>query len=341
MSVDTSTPDDTDIRHAMSTLTEEERAAMADELSEHEKAALAAVAAAADDVADDDDDPADPPAAAPAPAATAPAAAPAEAPAAAPAAPAPAEAPAAPAPAPTAAAEPAPAPAPRERAEAVYHAELPADFDQRVAKLAEDRKALGEKLEAGEITIQQYTAQNDALLEQRDELNALRVKAEISNETRVQSQQTRWQNAVSDLYVQARDSGGIDYEKDEAKRHDLDGFVRALAQNPANEDKSMSWFLNEAHRRVQALHGVVAAPAPAPAAAPVAAPAPAPAAAAPAPRTPPVASAPATLAHVPGSDGPGDTADEFADLDTLDGDKLEAKLMRMTSDQRARYLQGT
>ncbi|WP_259373112.1 hypothetical protein [Roseateles chitinivorans] len=44
---------------------------------------------------------------------------------------------------------------------------------------------------------------------------------------------------------------------------------------------------------------------------------------------------------MPGGDHPGDTGDEFAELDSLDGDKLEAKLARMTPDQRSRYLAGT
>lgn len=338
MSANTQPTEDVDVQHAMSTLTDEERAAMADELSEHEKAALAAVAAAAKDDDDDADGTASAPAAAPAPAAATPAPAPAAAPAEAPAvAAAPAEAPAAQAPA---AASPEPAPAPRPR-ETVYHAELPPDYEARVEKLANDRKALGDKLEAGEITMQEYTAKNDALLEERDELNALRVKADISNESREQSQRQQWVNAVEGFFQEVRASGGTDYATDKARNHDLDGFVRALAQNPANEDKDMGWFLREAHRRVQALHGDVAAsPSPAPAAATPAA-APAPAAAAPATRTPPVAAAPTTLAHVPGGDHPGDTGDEFAELDSLDGDKLEAKLARMTPDQRSRYLAGT
>lgn len=328
-----------DLAHVMSTLTDEERAAIEDDLSDAEKAALAAVAAAAkgddeDEDDGDDDQNASAPAAAPAPAPAAPAPAPVEAPAEAPAA-APV---AAPAPAPAA----DPAPAPRERADATYHSELPADYQARVDKLAADRKELGTKLEAGEITLQEYTAKSDALLEERDELNALRVKADISNESRQQSQATQWRNAVSDLFHEVRTAGGVDYEKDEGRRNDLDGFVRSLANNAANEGKSMDWFLREAHRRVQALHGETAAPGPAPAAAPAAA-ASAPAAPAPKPatRTPPVAAAPATLAHVPGGDHPGDTGDEFADLDSLDGDKLEAKLSRMSADQRSRYLAGT
>ncbi len=336
MSADSNTPTEHDIKHAMSTLTDEERAAMEDELSEDEKAALAAVAAAAKDDDDDgDDEPADPPAAAPAPAAAAPAAAPAEAPAPAAApAPAPADAVAA-APAPAVAAEAAPAP--RPRAETVYHAELPADYDDRVKKLAEDRKDLSAKFEAGEITVQEYTAKSEELAEQRDELNALRVKADISRESRAQSQRQQWLNAVESFVEEVRAAGGVDYSTDKARNHDLDGFVRALAQNPANEDKEMGWFLREAHKRVLALHGEAAAPAPSPASAPAPA---APAASKPAARTPPVAAAPATLAHVPGGDAPSDTGDEFADLDSLDGDKLEAALSRMSADKRARYLAG-
>ncbi|GAA6119564.1 hypothetical protein Acidovoranil_16670 [Acidovorax sp. FG27] len=48
--------------------------------------------------------------------------------------------------------------------------------------------------------------------------------------------------------------GIVDYTKDTAKQADLDAFVRALAAAPGNESKPSRWFLEEAHKRVVALH---------------------------------------------------------------------------------------
>jgi len=132
---------------------------------------------------------------------------------------------------------------------------------------------------------------------------------------------------------------GIDYNKDPARAADLDTFVKALANNDTNSDKPMSWFLIEAHKRVKALHGDVAAPAPTPAPAPAPTAAQAIAAAA-AARKPDASAAPKTLAQVPGGDGPGDIAGEFAGLDNLEGDALEDAIARMSPAMREKYSRG-
>ncbi len=341
---------DADNRHLLDTLTEEERAAMADDPSEAEVAALKALAAEGKEDDDDEGEEGAPGAAAPAAApAPATAAAPAEAPA--------AEAAAAPAAAAAAAPATPPAeivldPAPRATA---YRAELPADFKDRTAKLDTDfkdrtakldtdSKDLATRFKAGEIELEEFQAEQAKLQAERDELTSLRVKAEISQEMQTQSTEQQWRGTVASFFDQVVKAGGIDYRKDEARNHDLDGFVRVLANNPANEDKPMSWFLTEAHKRVQALHGdAAAAPTPAPAAAA----APTAAAAAKAAtqaaidkRKPPLEAVPATLADVPGGDGPGDVGSEFADLDALDGDKLERALASLSPEKRERYLAG-
>jgi len=330
-----------DLAHAMSTLTEEERAAMADELSDDERASLKAVADAAKIDADEDEGEDDTAAAAAAPAAApaAPAAAPA---AAAPAAPA--EAPAAPA-ATAAAPAAAEAPAAADLAPAplpTYDARLPDDYKDRVAKLDADNEALDAKLEAGEITPKEFRAEQRKLKTESDELTTIRTKVEIAAEFNQQQGRNAWANEVGSFIGSKPD--GVDYKTDAARGKDLDFFIKALASDDANDDKPMRWFITEAHKRVVALHGPVAgAPAAAPAAGP-AAPAAAPAAATPAAppsRKPNLAALPVTLAGVPGADGPGDVGDEFADLDLLDGPKLEAALRSMSVEKRERYLAGT
>lgn len=322
----------------LDTLTPEEREAIA-EVDADEQAALERIASgAADPGGDDDDDDAaagdagaggeggDAAAAAPAPAA----------------APSPGPADASKAQGPDDGAQPAPAPAPSSAAKqaGAYRADLPNDFAEKKADA--DRRAgeLRAKFKAGEIEVEEYEAQRATIDDERDALRRAEIKAEISREMNEQSLENQWRQAIERQLVEAAkpEHGGIDYSKDADKMGDLDGFVRSLGARPENADKPMDWFLAEAHRRVLALHGIT------PAAAPAAAPAQDGAAAVAAAvdkRKPPTAAVPPTVAHVPGSDGPGDMGgDEFADLDRLEGVELEAALSRLSPAQREKYAAG-
>lgn len=231
--------------------------------------------------------------------------------------------------APAAAELPADAPTPKPQAQPSYTAELPADIEVKQQAISTELGELRDKFKAGDIDVDDYEAQRDTLLDQRGELNKAITKAEISQEMQQQSAQQAWQAAIERTFDAAvkPEQGGIDYRKDQAKAADLDLFVRRLAEDQANADKDMDWFLTEGHRRVKALHGIAATPAPAPAA-PVQT------------RKSPIDAAPKTLAQVPGADGPGDVAGEFADLDALYGDALEDAVARLSPAQRAKYEQG-
>ncbi|MBI5257019.1 MAG: hypothetical protein HY855_11010 [Burkholderiales bacterium] len=251
---------------------------------------------------------------------------------------------AAPAPVPAAAA-PTPAPTPQEAAEeppaapavasTAYQATLPDDFDAQVAALAGETDALAAKHKAGEIDSDTYRTEADKLAERRAELNMVKFKADLSAEMVQQEAARQWNGAINTLFDRVSKDDGIDYRKDEVRRADLDTFVKALAANPATEAWPMSRFLEEAHKRVVALHGpAAAAPAATPAAAPAA---PAPAAGA---RKPPVDALPQTLAAVPGGDGPGDVAGEFDEVDRLTGEAYEDAIAKMSPATRERYQRG-
>ena len=233
-----------------------------------------------------------------------------------------------------AAADEQPAPTQKAQQQAAYRAELPADFEARKTTLKQELSDLRTKFKAGELELDDYEAERDRLSESQRELDTLALKAEISKDMTAQTAEQQWQAAIARQFEAAAkpESGGIDYVKDEAKRTDLDTFVRALGANPANNEKPMDWFMAEAHKRVLALHDIKpaakAAEAPVPAAPPAS-------------RKPPMGSIPPSIAHVPGADGPGDlVADEFADIDRLDGVELEAALARMTPAQRDKYATG-
>ena len=90
--------------------------------------------------------------------------------------------------------------------------------------------------------------------------------------------------------------------------------------------------MQEAHRRVMALHGLAAPargaePPPTPAKTNVE-------------RKPDLSALPKNLAQVPGSSGPGDVSGEFSDVMSLDGFDMEDAIARMTPAQRARFVKA-
>lgn len=315
---------------ALATLTPEEREAIqSTDMSPEEIAALQRIAdgagtGAAGDGDDDDDDPAD---------GAGQAAPPVEGQGAAPSpTPAPAQVPA-----PTAQAEAAPAAAaaPEPRAPR-YEAKLPEDYDAKVQNLSEREAELKRMFKSGEIEFDDFEAQRDELLREREQLTIVRTKAEISQEMTAQTAEQQWLNTVQTFVSSTAqlpaDKGGIDYRIDTEKAADLDTFVKTLAARNEHADKSMDWFLKEAHRRVLALHSLgsqASAPAPAPSPPP-----------APVSRKPSLEAVPTTLAQVPGGDGPGDVTGEFSDVLSLEGLEYEQAIARMTPSQRERFLRA-
>jgi hypothetical protein len=294
----------------LDTLTPEERAAMAD-VDPEEQAALAKIAAGATDDEDDDDDEAPAAAAGEAQGATA----------------APAVAPAA---------EESPAPVSTEKPAPAFKATLPDDFEDQKKAAADKLTDLRAKFKAGELDLDEYEAERATVDEDLRKLDRMALKAEISQDMTAQSAEAQWRAAIDRQFkaAAAPEGGGIDYSADADKAADLDTFVKRLAAVEANADKSMDWFLAEAHKRVLALHDIKPAGKAAPASAPAAQPK-----KGAQDRTPPTA--PASLATVPGADGPGDVGnEEFAQLDSLDGIEYEAALSRLSEAQRNKYLAG-
>jgi hypothetical protein len=210
-----------------------------------------------------------------------------------------------------------------------YEAKLPSDYDDQIKGLKERDAALRQQFKDGDIDIDERDAGLAELSEQREQLLVARAKAEISQEMTQQTAAQQWQNTVNKALSDFAkpEQGGIDYRKDTAKAADLDAFVKFLANKDENNDKPMEWFLSEAHKRVQALYGVT--PVKRETVDEVKA-----------KRKPSLGSVPKTLAQVPGSDGPGDVASEFADVEALGGWDLEQAIARMSPSQRAKFLAG-
>lgn len=317
-SLDAPIPEGSSLKHAMSLLDDAELAALKDD--EDDKDALSKIAGEADPDDEDDDEGtegANPDATAAAPAA----------------APAPAAAAPAPAPAPAEAAAPAPAPAPAADDAESLVVPLPADFDARAQANADAIKALREKNRSGDISAEEYDEQFDKLDEERQTLRALRAEHDASVRAENHRAQTEWRRTIRNQFTAAK-ADGIDYETDAEKREDLDGFVKALGARKEHADKPMSWFLQEAHRRVMALHGKAAPPPPPPTPSPAVDPK----KAAADKRKAPVDAVPQTLGALPTGDNAGvEVDDEFAELDKLEGEEYEEALMRKPAAWREKY----
>lgn len=216
-----------------------------------------------------------------------------------------------------------------------YKAALPEDYQAQADGLAEKERELKARFRDGEIDFDEYEAQREGLSTEREALTSARIKAEISQEMQAQAASQQWQSNVTAFLNDVKAEGGFDYNNDKAKATDLDQFIRALAGMPEHADKSMRWFLDEADRRVRALHGVMDPTPKADGGKSKAAKV----AEADARRKQDLSAVPPNLAHVPAGSGPDDINGEFANLDKLEGVALEDAVARLSAEQRERYLQ--
>lgn len=221
-----------------------------------------------------------------------------------------------------------------------YESGLPEDFDDQVKGNKEAISELNKRLRDGDIEMDEYQSQMSDLNDRRDGLNDLRTRANMAASMNAQAAKQEWNLTVKRFARRIAKGEGIDYTKDETRGRDLDAFVKVLAADEKNADKTYTWFLTEAHKRVKALHGIPGKPAgeaegegkpidagkPAKQAKPQ--------------RKPPVGDVPKNLSQVPGADGPGDVSGEFSDLDGLEGLELEDAIAKMSPAQRERWLKA-
>lgn len=81
--------------------------------------------------------------------------------------------------------------------------------------------------------------------------SALAAQAASKQSASDKSAQDRWIATINTFVeTEAARPGGIDYRTDTQKQDALDKYVKEIAAAPGNEDKKMSWFLIEAHKRV-------------------------------------------------------------------------------------------
>jgi hypothetical protein len=235
-------------------------------------------------------------------------------------------------------------PQPRNQPIPRYDSKLPEDFDAQVRSLSDKEAELKRQFKAGELEFDDFDVARAALQSERELLTIARTKAEISQEMNAQTAEQLWTHAVNQFMDStarlSEAAGGIDYRKDTEKWSDLDGFVRSLAARNEFAHQSMDWFLEEAHKRVLALHGMSAAKTSDAESSAEAKPVVKAMDRKPIDRKPPLDIAPKTLAMVPGGEGPGDVDGEFADVLALEGLAYEQAIARMSPSERERFLRA-
>lgn len=222
-----------------------------------------------------------------------------------------------------------------------YKFELPEDFDAQVKAIDDAEADAAAKFKAGDLDADAFIAENRRLAEERRKLDAMRTKAEIAEGMTSQTIEQQWTRKV--LKFMSKPQDGIDYKADAAARGDFDAAIKVLGNNPACNEKSFDWFLARAHKMTMALRDQAPPkgknqPPKTEAGDKGGKDKPADKSKKPSPRKPKVDNLPPNLANVPGGDGPGDVQDEFADIDSLDGIDFERALAKMTPAQRERYL---
>lgn len=210
------------------------------------------------------------------------------------------------------------------KADAGYRVNLPDDFDEQVQAAKQSLDDLTQRFKDGQIDFDEYQEQQATLIERREQLSRLQIKAEIAQEMEAQRVEQAFRETAAKVVADAKQDG-VDYAANEALRTDFDAFLKALGANPANDKQPMEWFLREAHKRVMALHNITTAQ-------PKQAKPPKP------PKQAKVSDVPVSLANVVSGAGDSEDGGNFAKLDRLTGDAWEREFSRLSKAQQAAYM---
>lgn len=221
---------------------------------------------------------------------------------------------------------------------APFEANVPADAAEQRTALETRKDEAFQKLMDGELTAEQYRAEEKAIAAELRTLDAAELEAGISTKMAQQQMQRDWHRYVNAEVARVKPQ--LDIRANEDVSAELDRTVRLLAQQLAH-DKGMQaaaakvkpangvsgadrYCLQEAMAIVLARHGRAT---------------PAGEGSKPTPRPKAdLTKVPPTLANLPVASEPGVSEDEFAHLAGLKGDDYERAIAAMTPDQRNRFM---
>lgn len=205
-----------------------------------------------------------------------------------------------------------------------YRVDPVEDFDKQISDLATEKKGLREKLNEGELTLDEYEEQKDAIVAKEQALREQNLKATIAAEQNQQNAQSRWQWEQEQFFNQEANKM---YATNKLLMSAMDTAVKELANDPKNVNQSAAWFLREADKQVRAAFGQPKVETKLETK----------------PRKPDLSAVPKTLAELPSAELPETSGDEFAGLEKLSGMELEREIARRSKSDptfERRYLQA-
>lgn len=215
-------------------------------------------------------------------------------------------------------------------AQPIYKVDPVENYQQKLDDFAAEKKALREKLTEGDINLDQYEEQKDAIVAKEQAIIRQQDRADAFAEQNSQNAQANWQRTQERFFK--ADANAI-YANNKTLMKALDSTVKDLAVDPANANKPARWFLQEADRQVRAAFGHTTAPTdkePEPGKKPA--------------RKPDLSKIPKTLSGLPSAEISETGGDEFSGMENLSGMDLEREIARRTKTDptfEKRYLQGT
>lgn len=210
-------------------------------------------------------------------------------------------------------------PEPEPAALPAYKAELPADHKAQRTELLQAKADAMRKLMDGEMTAEEFAAEEMRVTEALEDLAAVRIRAETLQEANAQSQEAYQARAIQRLIANAKSE--VDYAADAAAQKQFDTSLQVLAAQPDNAGKDFADLIEDAHKMVKAMRGVQT-PAKA---------------AAPAQERKPAGDAPVTLRSLPSASTPN-TGGVIEQIARLKGPAYEAAYAKLTPAQQAALL---
>lgn len=196
------------------------------------------------------------------------------------------------------------------------------NYDVKVGEINTKITGLREQMESGELTLSEYEAQKDALVEERSELKHQQRMADFAESQNAEQSKVLWEHEQKKFFKTEANQA---YMKDTILFSVLDAAVKTIANNPKNAAMGPDEVLAEADRQVRA-RMLVPGDKPKPK---------------PLDRTIDRSKLVPTLHGLPSAEIPETGIDaEFGYLDKLQGMDLERALAKMSPEQEARYLQG-
>lgn len=137
-----------------------------------------------------------------------------------------------------------------------FDAKVPEDYKAQRNTLLSEKSAAMKQLMDGEIDADAYAAIETRVADQLEELTATRIRAETLIEANTQTAQQSQQAAINQLIARTKEQ--VDYAADAKARKQFDQSMAIIASDPDNAGMDYATLINETHKVVAAMRGIVA-----------------------------------------------------------------------------------